>query len=102
MPQIWMTYEEVADLLACGTDQALARIRNDRLDRKISHDGQKRVKLNLALIGLFLDQVRARTNPLDRAIADLQHVHGLMAGADPNEDLLFEPVARDGGAAAVA
>ncbi len=100
MPQIWMTYEEVADLLECGTDQALARIRGDRLDRKISHDGQKRVKLNLALIGLFLDRVRARTNPLDQAIADLQHMHGLMAGADPNEDMLFEAPPRAAGSSA--
>jgi len=101
MPQIWMTYEEVADLLQCGTDGALARIRDDRLDRKISHDGHKRVKLNLALTGMFLDRVRAPSrdglaaNSLDQAIDDLRRVHGRMADYESHEDLLFEPASPD-------
>lgn len=92
MPQIWMTYEEVADLLDCGGDEVLTRVRDERLDCKISHDGHKRVKLNLALTGLFLDRVRATALPLDRAVANLRQMHNLMAGRDPNEDVLFEPV----------
>jgi hypothetical protein len=99
MPQIWMTYDEVADLLQCGTDGTLARIKDDRLDRKISHDGRKRVKLNLALTGMFLERVRTQfsvqpvavADPLDLAIDDLRKMHGQMADYGAHEDLLFDP-----------
>lgn len=100
MPQIWMTYEEIADLLDCGGDGVLARVRDDRLDCRISHDGRKRVKLDMALTGLFFDRVRATANPIDRAVADLRQVHGLMAGRDPNEDVLFEAASADSAALA--
>ena len=96
MPQIWMTYEEVADLLQCGTEGALARIKDDRLDRKISRDGHKRVKLNLALTGIFLERMRTpfapvAVDPLDQAIEELRKMHGQMADYGGHEADLFEP-----------
>jgi hypothetical protein len=117
MPQIWMTYEELGDLLQCGSDGARARIREDRLDRKISHDGHKRVKLNLMLTGIFLDRIRSHAYaqlepaidsaprefaPLDLAIEDLRRVHSQMADYDASEDGLFDverPASRTGAAA---
>ncbi|MBI1204673.1 MAG: hypothetical protein GC182_19405 [Rhodopseudomonas sp.] len=101
MPQIWMTYEEIADLLDCGGDGVLARVRDDRLDCKISHDGRKRVKLDMALTAMFLDRVRATATPIDRAVADLRQMYNLMARRDPNEDVLFA-AASDDSAASVA
>ena len=94
MPQIWMTYDEVADLLGCDTEQAYERTLQERLDCKISRDAQRRVKLNPRLVGVFLDQVRGQPNPIDGAIDDLRSVHGLMTGSDRQPDLLEKPAAR--------
>ncbi len=78
MPQIWMTYDEFADLLETGAEQAYERGLEERLDCKISRDGQRRIKLNDALAGLFLDRNGAQRAPLDGAIDDLRNIHGLM------------------------
>ena len=57
MPQIWLTYDELGDLI--GSDVAAARaVAHDiPLDRRKSHDGCTRVKLNAQLIEVFLDQL---------------------------------------------
>ena len=86
MPQIWMTYDEIAGLLECSADEALERARSDRLDRKQSRDGRTRVKLNLALIGLFIDRIRSQAQPLDQAIQDMRQVHGLMKSYEPDQE----------------
>jgi hypothetical protein len=94
MPQIWMTYDEVADLLGCDAEQAYERGLQERLDCKISRDGQRRVRLNPTLVGFFLDRVRAQPNPIDGAIDELRRVHGLMTGYDPQPDLREKPAAQ--------
>jgi hypothetical protein len=57
VPQIWLTYNELGDLI--GSDAATARAAAHviPLDRRKSHDGHTRVKLNARLAEMFLDQV---------------------------------------------
>jgi len=88
MPQIWMTYEELAGLLDCTMLEARERAHLERLDRKISRDGNKRVKLNLALTGVFIDWLKAIDNTTDRAVSELRHVHGLLKERDEQPDHL--------------
>jgi uncharacterized membrane protein YccC len=79
MPQIWMTYGELADLMECGLSQASDHVHSERLDRKRSRDGHVRVKLNLTLMELFVARIRAAADqPLDQAIHDLRGLHALM------------------------
>ena len=54
MPQIWMTYSELAILLECDGNEARNRAVEQNLDRKKSRDGHTRVKLNLPLASLFI------------------------------------------------
>jgi hypothetical protein len=81
MPQIWMTYGELADLMDCSPKQAGDYGKRERLDRKVSRDGKTRVKLNLALMELFVARIRTPSaQPLDQAIQVLRHVHARMLG----------------------
>lgn len=93
MPQIWMTYDELASLLECSSEHASDRAHKERLDRKKSHDGNTRVKLNLALIGLFVARIRAMDQPLEQAIADMRHVHALMRGQPEDQEPLTDRAA---------
>jgi hypothetical protein len=79
MPQIWMTYGELADLMECGLSEASDHVRKERLDRKKSRDGKVRVKLSLTLMELFVARIRAAFDqPLEQAIHDLRGLHALM------------------------
>lgn len=78
MPQIWMTYEELAALLDCTVMEACERVHLERLDRKISRDGQRRAKLSLEMIGIFIDRIKGSDDGVDRAVDDLGHVHDLL------------------------
>lgn len=78
MPQIWMTYGEIADLLGCTAEAARAQAMIRSLDRKSSRDGLTRVKLDSDWTAHFITAVRA--NPaLDQAIRDLQTIRSEMA-----------------------
>jgi hypothetical protein len=78
MPQIWMTYEELAGMLDCPVTEARERIRLECLDRKISRDGKTRVKLSAAMVGLFIERLKTIDVAIDRAVEDLRHVHALL------------------------
>jgi len=78
MPQIWMTYEELAGMLDCTVMEARDRIHFERLDRKISRDGEKRAKLNAAMTGIFIQRIKTSALAMDQAVDDLRAVHGLM------------------------
>ena len=80
MPQIWMTYDEIAGLLGCEPDEARAQAVHRSLDRKKSRDGLTRVKLDLDWTAKFIAAVREAGPILDRAIRDLQEVGNKMAG----------------------
>ncbi|SFP80665.1 hypothetical protein SAMN05216330_110183 [Bradyrhizobium sp. Ghvi] len=45
MPQIWMTYDELATLCECTGSEARLRAIHLSLDRRKSRDGATRVKL---------------------------------------------------------
>ena len=79
MPQIWMTYDELAALSGCTPIDARTRAIHLSLDRRKSRDGATRVKLDLALTAKFLASVREADFDLDGAIEALQATHQQMA-----------------------
>lgn len=78
MPQIWMTYEELAGMLDCTVMEARDRAHFERLDRKISRDGEKRAKLNAAMAGIFFERIKTSAWEMDQAVEGLKAVHDLM------------------------
>jgi hypothetical protein len=80
MPQIWMTYDELAALLGCETDDARIQVVERSLDRKKSRDGLTRVKLDVRWMAKFFAAVRDADAVLDQAIRELQMVHIDMNG----------------------
>ncbi|RXT47735.1 hypothetical protein [Bradyrhizobium betae] len=80
MPQIWMTYEELATLGGCSAAEARMQAMHLSLDRRRSRDGNTRVKLNLALMARFFQTIReAEFDPND-AITALRETHRQMSG----------------------
>ena len=55
MPQIWLTYDELAVLMGCDAAGARATAAAIPLDRRRSRDGHTRAKLNAALEARFLE-----------------------------------------------
>jgi len=80
MPQIWMTYDELATLSGCSAAEARLQAQQLSLDRRKSRDGNTRVKLNLALTGRFFETIREAEFGLDDAIAALRETHRQMSG----------------------
>ncbi|WP_187435344.1 hypothetical protein [Bradyrhizobium cytisi] len=86
MPQIWMTYDELATLSGCSAAEARVLALHLSLDRRKSRDGNTRVKLDLALTARFFASVREAGFDLDSAIEALQATHRQMAELlTPNE-----------------
>lgn len=79
MPQIWMTYDELARLCDCSSNDARLRAIHLSLDRRKSRDGATRVKLDLALTAKFFASIRDADIDLDCAIEALQNTHRQMA-----------------------
>ena len=79
MPQIWMTYDEIAGLLGCEPDEARAQTIHRSLDRKKSRDGLTRIKLDLDWTARFVAAIREADPILDQAIHDLRMMAGQMA-----------------------
>lgn len=71
MPQIWMTYDEIARLLRLQYGRARVKAIRRSLDRKKSRDGLTRVKLDVYWTAKFLAAVREPDPVLDQAIRDL-------------------------------
>jgi hypothetical protein len=78
MPQIWMTYDEIAGLLGCSADAARAKAVYRSLDRKKSRDGLTRVKLDTEWTTHFVAAIRETDPALDEAVRGLQTIHGEM------------------------
>lgn len=85
MPQIWMTYDEIAGLVGCNVEQARPLVAARHLDRKKSRDGKTRVKLDMLWTAAFIERIRDTDHGLDRAISELRNLHNKMA--DPQRDL---------------
>jgi hypothetical protein len=67
VPQIWLTYDELAALMNCEPATARTAAAAMRLDRRRSRDGYTRAKLTPSLADAFLDGVLQRR--LEREIA---------------------------------
>ena len=80
MPQIWMTYDELATLNGCSAAEARLQAQHLSLDRRKSRDGNTRVKLNLVLMARFFETIREAEFGLDDAIAALRETHRQMSG----------------------
>jgi hypothetical protein len=80
MPQIWMTYEELATLNGCTAAEARVQALHLSLGRRKSRDGNTRVKLNLALMARFFETIREAEFDLDDAITALRDAHRQMSG----------------------
>jgi hypothetical protein len=78
LPQIWMTYEELAGMLNCSIMGARERARLECLDRKISRDGKKRAKLSPAMVGIFIEHLKSIDVVTDQAVDKLRQIHGLL------------------------
>lgn len=76
MPQIWMTYDELGDLLDCSMEDARHFAR--ALDRKKSRDGATRAKLDGSLTELFLARLMLPNHSIPRAPDHLREVWALM------------------------
>ena len=79
MPQIWMTYEELAEILGCDTETARATTIQRALDRKKSRDGLTRAKLDSELTAKFVAAIRNADVVLEQAIRDLHNMHARMS-----------------------
>ncbi|MGY4606932.1 hypothetical protein ACVW16_005344 [Bradyrhizobium sp. USDA 4474] len=79
MPQIWMTYDELARLSGCTAAEARIRAIHLSLDRRKSRDGATRIKLDLALTAKFFASIRDADSDLDCAIEALQNTYQQMA-----------------------
>ncbi|QPF94565.1 hypothetical protein [Bradyrhizobium commune] len=81
MPQIWLTYNELAALIDCDAAEACGTAAAIPLDRRKSRDGLTRVKLDAALTELFLDAaLRQRAEQEIAACAsNLRAMHERMA-----------------------
>ena len=88
MPQIWMTYEELAGMLDCTILEVRELVHLERLDRKISRDGKKRAKLSPAMVGIFVERLNTIDLTIDRAVDELRDVHGLLSGRDDQPERL--------------
>jgi hypothetical protein len=82
MPQIWMTYHEIADMLGCDPHMARNTTIERALDRKRSRDGLTRVKLDSDLTARFVADLRSADEALDQAVRALLETHQVMARAD--------------------
>jgi hypothetical protein len=81
VPQIWLTYDELAVLLNRDAADARAAAAAIPLDRRRSRDGQVRAKLNSALTELFLDALlRLRIErEIESCAGDLRTVYERLA-----------------------
>ena len=73
MPQLWLTYEELADELDCGSDQARATAVHRGWTRKRSRDGLTRVLMPYDLMSAYLAGRRSGPSETDPAYADPTH-----------------------------
>ena len=72
MPQIWMTYDEIADLLGCDAEMAKAMAIHRSLDRRKSRDGLTPAKLDLDWTERFIAAIREADPALNQAVRELR------------------------------
>ena len=76
MPQIWMTYDELADMLDTGAPAARKHAIEMGWSRRRSHDGQSRVKLPEHVAAGYLERCfhrrLAEMQASPRAVSNMQ------------------------------
>jgi antirestriction protein ArdC len=82
MPQIWMTYHEIAEMLGCDMETARATTIQRGLDRKKSRDGMTRARLDVELTAAFIAAIRNANPAMDQAVRDLRILHEMMSRSD--------------------
>jgi hypothetical protein len=82
VPQIWLTYDELAQLMRCDRDEARGAAATIPLDRRKCHDGHTRAKLTPSLTDAFFDGILQRRleQQLNRDAGELRDVLERMAG----------------------
>ena len=83
MPQIWLTYDELAALMDCDRAAARGAAVAIPLDRRKSRDGNTRAKMTASLTEAFLDALlwQRLERQLEACTGDLREVHERMARA---------------------
>lgn len=89
MPQIWMTYDEIADLIGSDANAARTQAMHRSLDRRKSRDGLTRVKLDLEWTSRFIAAIREADPALDQAIRELQGMRDAMHRGDRSAGINF-------------
>ena len=79
MPQIWMTYDEIAALLDSSAEAVRAEAVDRSLDLKQSRDGLTRIKLDSDWTAHFVAAIRNADPALEEAIRGLQMIRSGMA-----------------------
>jgi hypothetical protein len=81
VPQIWLTYDELAALMDCDPAGARGAALAIQLDRRKSRDGQTRAKLTASLTEAFLDaELRQRLErEIEACAGDLRAMRERMA-----------------------
>jgi hypothetical protein len=106
VPQIWLTYDELGALMDCDAVAARTIAHTLPLDRRRSHDGRSRAKLNAALTDIFIDRIsrgRAAVDEMadatDTSVEQLRATHRRMsdfsARALPAPSLQWQSTAAD-------
>jgi hypothetical protein len=87
VPQIWLTYDELAELMDCDAAAARTIAVAMPLARRKSRDGHTRAKLNGPLTDIFLDRITRDRLDRDSAVSDTTAYAGKLR-------TLFEQMAR--------
>jgi hypothetical protein len=82
VPQIWLTYEELAALMDCDLAEARGAAAAIPLNRRKSRDGRTRAKLNSSLTEAFLDATLQQRveQEIAACASDLRTIQERMAG----------------------
>jgi hypothetical protein len=95
VPQIWLTYDELAALMGCDPAGARGAALAIGLDRRKSRDGRTRAKLTPSLTKAFLDRVLQQRleQEIAACVGDLRLINERMAARSAVAALDLRPTA---------
>lgn len=82
MPQIWLSYDEIAGYLGCGNEEAAARSASARWPRRLCHDGLTRAKLPAADAEAFVRGYYLTDRKVSESADERRYYQGFPAEAD--------------------